>query len=164
MEKAGDYKIDPNWEKYRERFNTLPSFYFHSLVCPETVTQAKHLLEALEVEIDSITRQFKERQTELESPAFQKKPEVIQEYKIWEVKAQRAQRMKEAQIKVLQAWLADNSTPPEKRLSELENHCSRLSEAIKLLCFVQEEKQNGKAVDPQLTKVISDLVRFNEDS
>ena len=163
MDTAGEYTIDPRWDEYRDRFSTLPSYYFHCLGYPESAVHAGHILDALELEIDSITRQFKERRTELESPAVSKDPKKLEEYNIWYLKAQRAQRMKEAQIRILQGWLQDNSTAPERRIEDLESHCLRLGEAIKLICYILEEAERGVKLDAQLVTVIRTLIKPNSE-
>jgi hypothetical protein len=137
MESADDYKIDSRWSEYKNRFNTLPNYYFHCLTYPNSPAHAAQLLDALDLEIDSITSQFKERMVELQSSHSEEK---LTEYNIWHLKAQRAQRMKEAQIRVLQAWLAENTTDINTRVDNLEEKVVKLQEALELLLEILQNK------------------------
>lgn len=143
-------KTDERWNPYRERFSTLPDYYFSVLDYPVSVSNAESMIAFINVEMKAIARQFVERQTELECFTGQDLEKVKLEYNTWKVKALRAQRMKEAQIKVLQAWLLDNVCSTEERLTHIEKQMASVKDAILLL---------ARASCAEVQEVVTDLIQ-----
>lgn len=144
MKLNDEIKLDPRWSAYQERFKSLPLHFFRCLEYPKDPTHAEQMILGIELEIRSISSQFLERKTELEkgieSPQLE---EVKRVYAEWAPRAMRAQRMKDAQIKILQAWLVDNAPSSEEAISKLECRISKLEEGLRLLCAILEQNVEG---------------------
>ena len=129
-------ELDPRWQPYIERYSSVPINYF-LIKYPENSKEIKQSLELLELELKSIQDQLIEREVELN--ALEDEDIQLKERKnfyAWKTKALRAHRMKENQLKILQAVLLDLEYPLEqeevidlnKRIDSLKDLISELLE------------------------------------
>lgn len=122
---------DERWGTYRERFYSLPIYYFNDLKYPETYEEAEHLLQRLDLEIKNIDAQFAEREAELETISTKDYDQCLSDYKEWRAKALRAQRMKFSQIRLVEAWMLEACPNYEERLRMLEAKTIELEKLLK---------------------------------
>ena len=144
--------VDPQWEVYQRRFASLPEFYFRSLEYPTSPAHAEKLLKLIQLEMSSIDAQFIERRAELESLEGTPLETAKTEHGDWKVRALRALRMKEAQIKILQSWLADNVQCTSSRLDQLEKQIQGLQKAMLALAAI------APINDEQYQEVVKQLI------
>ena len=129
-------QIDSRWGEYMMLFSTLPRYYFTSLDYPETVISAQQTLRLLELEMNNISAQFIERETELTARGVKEADDEWKDYMAWRVKALRAQRMKENQIKIIQAWLANNQRTAAVTLDGLQQEVKLIRECLEDLVMI----------------------------
>lgn len=122
---------DERWSVYKERFYSLPLYYFNDLKYPETYEEAEHLLQRLDLEIKNIDSQFAEREAELETVSIKDHDQCSKDYKEWRAKALRAQRMKFSQIRLVEAWMLEACPNYEERLRILETKTIELEKLVK---------------------------------
>lgn len=143
-------EIDERWQEYIGMFPTLPQYYFASMAYPECVGNAERTLQFLELEMKNISAQFIERETELTAKRITEGSKEWTDYSEWRVRALRAQRMKENQIRVIQAWIANNTKEPKVTMEQLEQEVRVLREVVTALLFVLFDKHKtdlGSAFD-----------------
>lgn len=122
---------DLRWSAYKERFFSLPIYYFNDLKYPETYEEAEHSLRRLDLEIKNIDSQFAEREAELETIQSSNYDLCEKSYKEWRAKALRAQRMKFSQIRIIEAWMLEACPNYEERLKLLEDKTRELEALVK---------------------------------
>lgn len=135
-------EVDERWQEYVRLFPTLPSYYFASMEFPECMGNAQRTLQLLEIEMRNISAQFIERETEIKAKRVEESSVEWQDYSNWRVRALRAQRMKENQIKIIQAWIANNSQEQTTTVEDLEKEIRLLRKlVIRLVLVLQETEQ-----------------------
>ena len=129
--------IDSRWGEYMMQFSTLPRYYFSSLEFPGSLAAAERTLRLLELEMNNISAQFIERETELNAKGVADDSTEWREYLAWRVKALRAQRMKENQVKIVQAWIANQNRTADTTVEKLQAEVKLLRECIEdLVCIL----------------------------
>ena len=133
-------EIDDRWQEYIGMFPTLPQYYFASMDYPECIGNAERTLQFLELEMKNISAQFIERETELTAKRITEGSKEWTDYSEWRVRALRAQRMKENQIRIIQAWIANNNMRSSVTIEQLEKEVRLLRECVTALLFVLFDK------------------------
>lgn len=127
---------DERWAPYQKRFHSLPVFYFSSLEYPNSIEEARQILSRLEVEIGNIDAQFQQRQDRLMFDGQLENEELKRDYIDWKIKAQKAQRMRQNQVAIVESWLYDRATSgthEKDRITILERRVALLEDAVKKL-------------------------------
>jgi hypothetical protein len=117
---------DPRWLKYKEDYYSTPIYYFNDLTYPENEDEAKAIIHRLALEIKNIDGQFDERELEIEAFGPANRETAIKEYSSWKIKALRAQRMKNSQIRIIECWMLKNTSYFNKKLEDLEKRVESL--------------------------------------
>lgn len=130
---------DLRWESYRKHFQTIPAYYFNSLVYPENYEHSEIILKALELDIKNIEAQFIEQEAEIRALPAEERDVQIKEYEKWKTKALRAQKMKFNQIRILEAWTINNQPEYEERIRIIERRINYLTTMIESIAGEQQE-------------------------
>lgn len=126
---------DSRWSWYIKQFSGMPIYYFEGLPYPNSNREAVSTIQVLNAEIENISLQIIEMDVNITrnpgsdlSSLYTKK-----------TKAVRAQKMKMAQIKIMEAWQLNQSVDIEK---EIKNLSAKLAVIKSALLHVIEESSD----------------------
>lgn len=120
--------LDERWRPYFEQFKGTPVYYFESLSYPTSCRDAARLVIILSSDVENIATSLLLLEDEISRAPEEEKSELASK----KDRAIRAQRMKQAQIRIIEAWQLDQRPSAEEEIRKLKLHVALLRKAMEL--------------------------------